>query len=202
VYTAVVALICAGLKLNHERNNLSVGGASALLRVEATAAKMEGLISAGICASLIEVAVIPDGTFLTSDRFNIKDIADSIIVLILCAFLVGEPERQIRLEFGRLSGRRSDPALDASVRAAIAAVAAEHRDELDHELTLIDALAISRGKVAEVDLRVSYTGTMSVVEQDGLRAHTFEELRNRIGPLRLTMVFTDFPIHASPATEH
>ena len=43
VYTAVVALICAGLKLNHERNNLSVGGASALLRVEATAAKMEGL---------------------------------------------------------------------------------------------------------------------------------------------------------------
>ncbi len=181
VYTAVVALICVGLKSNHERNNRSVGGASALLRIEATAAKMEGLISAGICASLIVVAVIPDGTFLTSDRFNIKDIADSIIVLILCAFLVGEPIRQIRLEFGRLSGRRSDPALDASVRAAIAAVEAEHRDELDHELTLIDALVISRGKVAEVDLRVSYAGTMSVVEQDELRAHTFAELRNRIG---------------------
>ncbi len=196
VYTAVVAFICLGLKWNHERNNRAVGGASALLRVEATAAKMESLISVGICASLVLVAVIPEGTVLTSDRFNIKDIADSIIVLILCALLVGEPVRQIRLEFGRLSGRRSDPALDASVRAAIAAVEAEHRDELDHELTLIDALAISRGKIAEVDLRVSYTGTMSVVEQDELRAHTFEELRNRIGPLRLTMVFTDFPIHA------
>lgn len=199
-YTAIVALICFGLKWNHERNNRSVGGASALLRVEATAAKMEGLISAGICASLVLVAVIPEGTFLTSDRFNIKDIADSIIVLILCALLVGEPIRQIRLEFGRLSGRRSDPALDAAVREAIAAVDAEHRDELDHELTLVDALAISRGKVTEVDLRVSYTGTMSVVAQDELRARTFEELSDRVGPLRLTMVFTDLPIHAAPSS--
>ncbi len=198
VYTAVVAVICFGLKWNHERNNRSVNGASSLLRVEATAAKMESLISAGICASLILVAVIPEGTAITSPSFDIKNIADSIIVLILCALLVGEPVRQIRLEFGRLSGRRSDPALDASVRAAIAAVQDEHRDELDHELTLIDALAISRGKITEVDLRVSYAGTMSVFDQDELRAHTFRELGNRIGPLRLTLLFSDLPIHAPP----
>jgi len=198
VYTAVVALICLGLKWNHERNNRSVGGASSLLRVEATATKMEALISAGICASLVLVAVIPDGTFLTSDRFNIKDIADSVIVLILCALLVGEPIHQIRLEFGRLSGRRADPDLDTAVREAITAVAAEHADDLDHELTLVDSLAISRGKATEIDLRVSYTGTMSVDEQDTLRANTFEELRSRVGPLRLTMVFSDYPIHVQP----
>jgi len=198
VYTAVVALICLGLKWNHERNNRSVGGASSLLRVEATATKMEALISAGICASLVLVAVIPDGTFLTSDRFNIKDIADSVIVLILCALLVGEPIHQIRLEFGRLSGRRADPDLDTAVREAITAVAADHADDLDHELTLVDSLAISRGKATEIDLRVSYTGTMSVDEQDTLRANTFEELRSRVGPLRLTMVFSDYPIHVQP----
>ena len=166
VYTAACVLICFGLKWNHERNNRSVNGASALLRVEATAAKMEAFISGGICASLVLVAVIPEGTFLTSETFNIKDIADSIIVLILCVLLVGEPVRQIRLEFGRLSGRRADPALDAAVRAAITAVSEEHADELDHELTLVDVLAISRGKTIEVDLRVSYTGTMTVEEQD------------------------------------
>ncbi len=200
VYTAACVLICFGLKWNHEHNNRSVNGASALLRVEATAAKMEALISGGICASLIVVAVLPEGTFLTSESFNIKDIADSIIVLILCALLVGEPIRQIRLEFGRLSGRRADPALDAAVRAAITAVSDEHADELDHELTLIDVLAISRGKATEVDLRVAYTGTMTVQEQDELRARTYEELRNRIGPLRLTLVFSKFPIHATPTT--
>lgn len=198
VYTAVCVLICLGLKWNHERNNRSVNGASALLKVEATAAKMEAFISGGICASLILVAVVPEGTFLTSDRFNIKDIADSIIVLILCVLLIGEPIRQIRLEFGRLSGRRADPALDEAVRAAIAAVSAEHGGELAHELTLVDALAIARGKATEVDLRVAYTGTMSVEEQDELRAHTYTELRNRIGPLRLTLVFSKFPIHATP----
>ena len=198
VYTAVCVLICLGLKRNHERNNRSVNGASALLKVEATAAKMEAFISGGICASLILVAVVPEGTFLTSDRFNIKDIADSIIVLILCVLLIGEPIRQIRLEFGRLSGRRADPALDEAVRAAIAAVSAEHGGELAHELTLVDALAIARGKAIEVDLRVAYTGTMSVEEQDELRAHTYTELRNRIGPLRLTLVFSKFPIHATP----
>ena len=198
VYTAVCVLICLGLKWNHERNNRSVNGASALLKVEATAAKMEALISGGICASLILVAVVPEGTFLTSDRFNIKDIADSIIVLILCVLLIGEPIRQIRLEFGRLSGRRADPALDEAVRAAIATVSAEHGGELAHELTLVDALAIARGKAIEVDLRVAYTGTMSVEEQDELRAHTYTELRNRIGPLRLTLVFSKFPIHATP----
>jgi predicted Co/Zn/Cd cation transporter (cation efflux family) len=197
-YTAVCVLICLGLKWNHERNNRSVNGASALLKVEATAAKMEAFISGGICASLILVAVVPEGTFLTSDRFNIKDIADSIIVLILCVLLIGEPIRQIRLEFGRLSGRRADPALDEAVRAAIAAVSEEHGGELAHELTLVDALAIARGKAIEVDLRVAYTGTMSVEEQDELRAHTYTELRNRIGPLRLTLVFSKFPIHATP----
>jgi len=197
VYTASVAVICLGLKWNHERNNRSVNGASALLRVEATAAKMEGLISAGICSSLILVAVVPEGTFLTSAGFNIKDVADSLIVLILCAVLVGEPLRQIRLEFGRLSGRRTDPELDAAVRAAIVSVQDEHAGELDHELTLVDALAISRGKSTEVDLRVSYTGTMSVAEQDELRANTYDELRRRIGPLRLTLVFSELPIHAT-----
>ncbi|MBB3602494.1 divalent metal cation (Fe/Co/Zn/Cd) transporter [Mycolicibacterium sp. BK556] len=197
VYTAGCVLICFALKWNHERNNRSVNGASALLRVEATAAKMEAFISGGICASLVLVAVLPDGTFLTSSTFNIKDIADSIIVLILCVLLVGQPVRQIRLEIGRLSGRRADPALDEAVRAAIAAVSAEHADELDHELTLVDALAISRGKTTEVDLRVSYTGVMSVDEQDELRARTFEELRNRIGPIRLTLVFSALPIHAA-----
>ncbi|HMZ16300.1 MAG TPA: hypothetical protein PLS04_19360, partial [Mycobacterium sp.] len=96
------------------------------------------------------------------------------------------------------SGRRADPALDEAVRAAIAAVSEEHGGELAHELTLVDALAIARGKAIEVDLRVAYTGTMSVEEQDELRAHTYTELRNRIGPLRLTLVFSKFPIHATP----
>ena len=35
---------------------------------------------------------------------------------------------------------------------------------------------------------------MSVEEQDELRAHTFAELRNRIGPIRLALVFSTLPV--------
>ena len=122
VYTAAVALICLAPRWIHDRNNAAVGGASALLRVEANASKMAALISGGLC--LVPAGRghprgdVPD----LSSSFIIKDIADSIIVLVLCALLVGEPIREVRLEFGRLSGRRADPALDEAVGAAIAAV--------------------------------------------------------------------------------
>ena len=105
VYTAVCVLICLGLKWNHERNNRSVNGASALLKVEATAAKMEAFISGGICASLIPGRRGSGGHLPHVGPLQHQDIADSIIVLILCVLLIGEPIRQIRLEFGRLSGR-------------------------------------------------------------------------------------------------
>ena len=39
---------------------------------------------------------------------------------------------------------------------------------------------------------------MTVAEQDRIRARTIEELRERIGPLRLTLVFSDYPIHTTP----
>ena len=148
---------------------------------------------------MLFVAVLPEGTVLTSSTFNIKDIADSIIVLVLCLLLVGEPISEVRREFGRLSGRRADPELDEAVRDAIAAVAEEHGEDLDHELSLVDACAISRGKTVQIDLRVAFSGAMTVAEQDDIRARTYEELRNRIGPLRLTLVFSEFPIHATPA---
>ena len=198
VYTAGAAATCVALMFNHLRNNRSIHGASALLRVEAHAAKMESLISGGICLSLVVVAVLPEGTFLTSESFNIKDIADSIIVVVLCLVLFPEPLAQIRAEFGRLSGKRTDPDLDAVVRQAIADVTSAHGDEHSQDFTLVDVLAIRRGKVTEVDLRVSYTGVMTVVEQDEIRAHTLVELRERVGPVRVTLVFTAHASHDAP----
>ena len=67
VYTAAVALICLALKWIHDRNNTSVGGASSLLRVEANAAKMAGIVSAGLCAALLFVAVLTVFGMLVSD---------------------------------------------------------------------------------------------------------------------------------------
>ncbi len=44
----------------------------------------------------------------------------------------------------------------------------------------------------------SYTGAMTVAEQDAIRARRYTELTARIGALRLTLVFSALPIHALP----
>lgn len=198
VYTAAAALLCFGLMWNHLRNNRSVGDASTLLRVESHAARMEGSISLGITASLVLVAVLPEGTVITSESFNIKYIADSIIVVVLCGVLFREPLAQIRAEFGRLSGRREDPDLDLTVREALEDVAAEFPDEDEHDFRLVDVMSVRRGKLSEVDLRVSYAGALTVAEQDGIRADLLHELNERVGPVHLYLSFSQHEIHYLP----
>lgn len=198
VYTAFAAVVGFAVVANHNRNNRSLGGISSLLKVEAGAAKLDAWVSAGICAALLIVAVVPGGTWLTSARFDIRQIADSLIVLVICALLVGEPLRQLRLEFGRLSGRRTDVSTDDAVRSALDEVAREHGPQVEGAFGLVDVFSVRRGKVAEVDVHISYTGALTVDEQDEIRAELLAELRRRVGPVRMTLVFTRRPIHDPP----
>ncbi len=196
VYTAFAAVVGFLVVANHKRNNRSIGGVSSLLKVEAGGARLDAWLSAGLCAALLVVAVLPSGTRLTSASFDIRQIADSLIVVVICALLVWEPLRQVRLEFGRLSGRRTDGEVDDAVRAALDDIAREH-DSAD-AFGLVDVFSVRRGKVVEVDVHVSYTGARTVDEQDEIRADLLAELRQRIGPVRMTLVFTRRPIHDPP----
>lgn len=198
VYTAFAALVGFLVVANHKRNNRSIGGISSLLKVEAEAAKLDAWVSAGICVALLGVAVLPGGTWLTSPRFDIRQIADSLIVLVICALLVWEPLRQVRLEFGRLSGRRTDADTDNAVRNALDDVAREHGPAVEQAFGLVDVFSVRRGKVADIDVHVSYAGALTVDEQDDIRAELLAELRQRIGPVRMNLVFTRRPIHDPP----
>ncbi|MBU3751204.1 MAG: hypothetical protein FGM52_12290, partial [Mycobacterium sp.] len=200
LYTAVAAAVGFLVVANHHRNNKAIGGVSSLLKVEAGAAKLDAWLSAGLCAALVVVAVLPAGTALTSTRFDIRQIADSLIVLVVCAILVWGPLRQVRLEFGRLSGRRTDPEVDAAVRTALDDIAREHGSDVGESFGLVDVFSVRRGKVVEVDIHVSYTGARTVDEQDDIRGELLAELRQRVGPVRMTLVFTRRPIHDPPQT--
>lgn len=198
VYTAFAAVVGFLVVANHNRNNRLLGGISSLLKVEAGAAKLDAWLSAGICVALLAVAVLPGGTRLTSTSFDIRQIADSLIVLAICGLLVWEPIRQVRLEFGRLSGRRTDVDTDNAVRSALEDVAREHGPETEEGFGLVDVFSVRRGKVADVDVHVSYTGALTVDEQDDIRAELLAELRQRVGPVRMTLVFTRRAIHDPP----
>jgi predicted Co/Zn/Cd cation transporter (cation efflux family) len=195
-YTGFVAVGSLLLSWNHRRNNARIQNSSKLLKVEGNAALMEGVISAGICFSLLLITVLPNGTAITSESFNIKAIADSLIVLILCALLFREPLHEARAEFSRLSGRRTDGDLDLLVRDTLNTIIDEYADSNDFEL--VDVMTVRRGKFSEIDLRVSYSGVLGVAELDAIRSDTLAELQQRIGPVRLFVIFTRHLIHEPP----
>lgn len=197
IYTAFAAAVCMGLVLYHRGNNKTIADSSKLLKVESQASMIEGMVSLAICASLILVAVIPEGTAVTSADFNIKAIADSIIVLTVCAVLFREPLHDVRTEFGRLAGKRSDPDLDEDIKTAVDSLIEAHSAVDDFGFRLVDMLSVRRGKSSEVDLRISYNGAMTVAQQDTIRLETARALEDLIGPVRVHVVFTEMPIHES-----
>lgn len=197
-YTGFVAVGSLLLSWNHRRNNATIHNSSKLLKVEGHAALMEGAISAGICFSLLLIAVLPEGTAVTSESFNIKAIADSLIVLILCALLFREPLHEARAEFSRLSGRRTDIDLDLLVRETVNAIIDEHAHADSNDFELVDVMTIRRGKFSEIDLRLTYSGVLSVAELDAIRADAQAELERRIGPVRVFVIFTRHLIHEPP----
>lgn len=197
-YTGFVAVGSLLLSWNHRRNNARIQHSSKLLKVERHAALMEGAISAGICFSLLLITVLPNGTAITSESFNIKAIADSLIVLILCALLFREPLHEARAEFSRLSGRRTDGDLDLLVRDTLNTIIDEHAEADSNDFELVDVMTVRRGKFSEIDLRVTYSGVLGVAELDAIRADTLAELEQRIGPVRLFVIFTRHLIHERP----
>lgn len=194
-YCMVSTAGMVAIALMHRRNNAKVGGASSLLTVEGKAAVIDATIAGGVGVTLGLVALIPNGTFITSDTFNIKYIADSVVVLILASLLLSEPIHLLRTEFGRLSGRRMDPDLEARITAAVADVIAA-RGVAD-SFAITDVFAIQRGKSFEADIRVSYEGTATVDELDEIRTEALKDLSAQLGTFIGHISFTRKLIHES-----
>jgi divalent metal cation (Fe/Co/Zn/Cd) transporter len=102
----------------------------------------------------------------------------------------------VRDEFGRLSGHRTDPDLDATVREVVDQIIAEHPSNSDFHL--VDLMTVRRGKYSQVDLRVSYAGALTVAEADEIRDAAELELGSRIGSVRMYLAFSARPIHEHP----
>jgi len=94
VYVVWMVVICFGLAWWYHRSWQQSGRRSELLKTESRAAVVDGAISAGAGAGLLSAALLR-GTALEF----IVPISDSIMVLIMCACILGEP---IRMFLGSL----------------------------------------------------------------------------------------------------
>jgi divalent metal cation (Fe/Co/Zn/Cd) transporter len=178
-YGVIAAVILLLLSINYSR--VQRRSPSGVLTAERNAARLDAIMSAATGITFIAVALIPSGTVITSPSFDIREIADSLLVIVLVVLLIPEPWKTIKAEFGRITGSREDPALEMQVRELLA----------DHGESITDVYVVNRGSLIELDIRLSYSGVKSVSELDEIRASVVAVIAPALGRTRIHVVFTD-----------
>jgi divalent metal cation (Fe/Co/Zn/Cd) transporter len=178
-YGVIAAVILLLLSLNYARTERIAP--SGVLTAERKATHLDAIMSAATGITFIVIAFIPNGTVITSESFNIREIADSILVIVLVLLLISEPWRTIKAEFGRITGERQDRAIEARIRDLLS----------DQVESVTDIYAVNRGSLIEIDLRLSYSGAKSVSELDAIRMSIVTLLAQELGKIRVHVVFTN-----------
>ena len=178
-YGVIAAVILLLLSLNYARTERIAP--SGVLTAERKATHLDAIMSAATGITFIVIAFIPNGTVITSESFNIREIADSILVIVLVLLLISEPWRTIKAEFGRITGERQDRAIEARIRDLLS----------DQVESVTDIYAVNRGSLIEIDLRLSYSGAKSVSELDAIRMSIVRLLAQELGKIRVHVVLTN-----------
>lgn len=135
IYFSVIGLTCFLLWATHYLTWRRSGRTSDILRLEAKAAMFDGIITAAAAIGLGAVHLYRDG-FLAP----IAPIGDSIVVLVLCLFAVGQYRRDLVAGMGELAGVTATPATLATARRAIRTAVAQDGG------TLNDLSVIKQGR--------------------------------------------------------
>ena len=178
-YGVIAAVILLLLSLNYARTERIAP--SGVLTAERKATHLDAIMSAATGITFIVIAFIPNGTVITSESFDIREIADSILVIVLVLLLISERWRTIKAEFGRITGERQDRAIEARIRDLLS----------DQVESVTDIYAVNRGSLIEIDLRLSYSGAKSVSELDAIRMSIVTLLAQELGKIRVHVVFTN-----------
>lgn len=193
IYGLFLAVACGALAWMHAHYARVVGG-SAILEVESTAARIDAWIGLGLAISLGAVALIPDGTPITSEAFSLKATADGIVVLVLSAVLVRSPIRSLIEETRRLAGVRVDSVSDAEIRRRLIRWLPTG---LGPHFRLVDVYVVHHGGSVSVDLALAYPGEASVRDLDGWYEQVAAFLADDYPGLVLTVSYSEYPLHVA-----
>lgn len=185
-YGILAGVIFFGLSMNYAKAERVTN--SGVLHAERNATKLDAIMSAATGVTFIAVAMIPSGTFLTSADFDIRQIADSLLVIVLVVLLIPEPWHTIRVEFGRITGTRMDAELEGQIRQMLVTIPA---------LEVTDVYAVKRGSLVEADVRVSFHHEVDIERLDQWRKEILAILNGKLGRTRVHVVFTNLSIDAS-----
>jgi predicted Co/Zn/Cd cation transporter (cation efflux family) len=114
IYFVGIGVVCFILWAVHLYTWSRTGKVSDILRMEAKASLLDGIITAAAAAGLGAVYLFGDG-FLAP----VAPVGDSIVVLVLCLTVIGQYRRNFVSGLGELAGVTANPKTIAAARRAI-----------------------------------------------------------------------------------
>lgn len=182
VYSVIMVTICGTLAVWHRFNWQRSGKRSEILMTESRAAVVDGIISAGAGGGLLAASLLR-GTALGF----VVPVADSIVVLGMCAFIVRQPVMMFLGALREVAGAAADPATIDRVRNC---------EEKLLEDCPYGLLEVSVTKLGRAHCVVSYIKPDSPIDGDAADKlwHQLDtRLRNLLGSVKSEIVICGRP---------
>ena len=177
IYFVVICATCLGLTLLHRYNWRRTGKRSDILKLEANAATVDGVITGAAGLGLLGIPLLADTPLAV-----IIPVGDAIILLILCVLIIANPVVSFRKGLAELAGISAAPDKLKALRR-LARSAAE-----DAGLRLVDASISKLGRTYTAAVYVDPNAPVGADVIDALAARLQAEAADAIGPTRVYVI--------------
>jgi predicted Co/Zn/Cd cation transporter (cation efflux family) len=182
VYSVTMVVICLALAAWHRHNWRRSGRQSELLSTESRAAVVDAVISGGAGGGLLAAGFLR-GTALEF----IVPVADSIVVLVMCAFIVRQPAMMFLRALREVAGAAVEPAVTEKIRSRL--------QELlqDRPFALLEIAVTKMGRAYFVVTYVKPDGPIEGEAADALWEELDSTLRDLLGQVRTEIIIAARP---------
>lgn len=181
-YFLLIFLICMLLWVLHHRTWQHTGRTSDVLRLEAKASAFDAVLTAATGIGILAVYLFGEGWLAP-----IAPVGDSLIVLILCATIIGQYWRDLMAGLRELAGVTADPRIVLTARRALRPSIAEAGSELR------DLAVIKLGRTYIAFAYVTPRQPISAHEIDRLNLRMIRDLRAELPGADVFLQISEHP---------
>jgi len=179
IYSLLMFVICIGLGILHHHAWRKSGRNSEILQTEAQAAFIDGGISLGA-----GIGLFGSGYLVGTSLEPIVPIADSLMVLIMAAVIIGAPVRLFRKALREVSGKAADPQVSQQVRTITEQAIS------DKSFDILHVIVTKLGRIYSVIPCLKPHEVISAAEVDELRDLLIQKYQPVLGHVRTEILIT------------
>lgn len=188
LYFVLIALVCLGLAATHHFAWKATGSRSDLLQMEFKAALFDGIVTVAAGAGLLILPLLRDTQvgFLTP-------IGDSVIVLLLCALVVGRYLNDFKAGLGELAGTAASKDIETKARSIMDQAVARTGG------ALVDLSVLKVGRTYQVIAYFDPDAPVSAARIDQMTRDGEAEISRVLGPATVIILVSEHGRNLGPA---